>query len=87
MLYSFFITQWYSPSPGDWTEQVKLDLDDFNIPCDFDYIERKLKTVVRHIEENSKSIYRQWIYIDFESIPGLKDPFPPPPSSFNNWVQ
>ena len=41
MLYSFFTTQWYSPSPGDWTEQVKLDLDDFNIQCDFEYIERK----------------------------------------------
>ena len=43
MLYSFlfFITQWYSPSPGDWTEQVKLDLDDLNIQCDFYYIEKK----------------------------------------------
>ena len=41
MLFSFFITQWYSASPGDWTEQVKLDLDDLNIQCDFYYIEKK----------------------------------------------
>ena len=33
MVYSFFITQWYSPSKGDWTEQVKEDLMDFDIPC------------------------------------------------------
>ena len=25
MLYSCFITQWHNPSPGDWTEQIKLD--------------------------------------------------------------
>ena len=41
MVFSFFITQWYSPSPGDWTEQVKEDLSDFNIPCSFDLIEKK----------------------------------------------
>ena len=41
MVFSFFITQWYSPSPGDWTEQVKEDLSDFNIPCSFELIETK----------------------------------------------
>ena len=41
MVFSFFITQWYSPSPGDWTEQVRQDLNDFNIPCSFDLIESK----------------------------------------------
>ena len=39
MLYSFFITQWHNPTKGDWTEAVKEDLKDFNIPCDFEYIE------------------------------------------------
>ena len=43
MVYSFFITQWYNPSKGDWTEQVKLDLQEFNIPIDFDYISSKSK--------------------------------------------
>ena len=41
MVYSFFITQWYSPSKGDWTEQVKEDLMDFNISSSFDFIESK----------------------------------------------
>ena len=41
MLYSFFITQWYNPCKGDWTEQVKEDLNDLEIACSFDYIERK----------------------------------------------
>ena len=29
MLYSFFLTQWHTPSKGDWTEQVKADLEEF----------------------------------------------------------
>ena len=41
MLYSFFITQWYRPSKGDWTEQVKADLEEFSTPEDFDYISGK----------------------------------------------
>ena len=41
MLYSFFITQWYNPCKGDWTEQVNEDLNDLEITCSFDYIERK----------------------------------------------
>ena len=43
MLYSFFITQWHTPSKGDWTEAVKKDLKDFNIPCSFDFIIGKSK--------------------------------------------
>ena len=43
MLYSFFITQWHRPTRGDWTEQVKSDLREFNIPIDFDYIRSKSK--------------------------------------------
>ena len=43
MLYSFFITQWNNPTQGDWTEQVKKDLMDFQIPCSFDEIKKKSK--------------------------------------------
>ena len=31
MVYSFFITQWYSPCKGDLTDQVRQDLIDFSI--------------------------------------------------------
>ena len=43
MLYSFFITQWQNPTKGDWTEQVQVDLLDFNIPCSFSYIQSMTK--------------------------------------------
>ena len=43
MLYTFFITQWTQPTKGDWTEQVKLDLAEFQIPCSFEYIQNKSK--------------------------------------------
>ena len=43
MLYSFFKTQWLNPSKGDWTEQVKADLKEFEIPIDLDFISSKSK--------------------------------------------
>ena len=43
MLYNVFITQWNYPSKGDWTEQVKIDLEDLNIPCSFNFIKSKSK--------------------------------------------
>ena len=41
MLYKFFIMQWYQPCRGDWTETVKKNLEEFDIPCDFTYIKSK----------------------------------------------
>ena len=49
MLYSFFITQLYNPTPGDWTEQVKLDCKDLKIPFDFEYIRSKSKETFKKI--------------------------------------
>ena len=49
MLYAFFITQWHNPTKGDWTEQVKVDLEDFDIPCSFEYIEKKSKDAFKRI--------------------------------------
>ena len=49
MLYSFFITQWNSPSKGDWTEIVKKDLEDFSIPCSFEYIRSKSKDAFKKL--------------------------------------
>ena len=43
MLYSFFITQWLQPTRGDWTEQIKQDMEDFNIPTSFEPIQAKSK--------------------------------------------
>ena len=38
MLTKFFHVQWKYPSPGEWTEQVKVDLADFGIEMDLDTI-------------------------------------------------
>ena len=41
MLYKFFITPWYQPCRGDWTEEVQQNLKEFDIPCDFEDITTK----------------------------------------------
>ena len=43
MLYTFVITQLYNPTPGDWSEQVKMDCEDFNIPFNFNFMRSKSK--------------------------------------------
>ena len=52
MLHKFFITQWkYPTNKQDWTQQVKIDLQDFQIPVDLDFIKSKssyaFKTLVK----------------------------------------
>ena len=49
MLYTFFKTQWFNPSKGDWTEQVKVDLQEFGIQADFEFISRKSKETLKKI--------------------------------------
>ena len=43
MLSTFFKTQWYNEIEGDWTKQLKIDLDEFGLPCDFSYYKSKSK--------------------------------------------
>ena len=57
MLYSFFITQWHNPSPGDWTEQIKLDLKDLEIPCDFKFIQSKSKYSFKRLVKARANVY------------------------------
>ena len=51
MLYKFFITQWFNPDKGDWSELVKEDLKDFGINNDFELIKKMkpkmFKTLVK----------------------------------------
>ena len=49
MLYSFFLTQWHTPSKGDWTKQVKADLEEFKIPCSFEHILSKSKEAFKRL--------------------------------------
>ena len=41
MLSKFFHCQWLDGKAHDWTEQVKNDLEDFNLPVDLDIIQKK----------------------------------------------
>ena len=34
---------------GDWTEQVKIDFEDFLIPLDFDFIKKKSKECFKNL--------------------------------------
>ena len=43
MMSIFFFTQWANPTRGDWSEQVKIDLEEFEIPINFEEIKSKSK--------------------------------------------
>ena len=38
MLQKFFITQWNNPTKGDWTETVKENLEEMEIPVNLEFI-------------------------------------------------
>ena len=57
MLFTFFLTQWYNPTRGDWTEQVKEDLEDFKIPCDFKFIKSKSKESFKRLVKTKAKEY------------------------------
>ena len=52
MLCKFFVTQANQPCKGDWTEAVKRDLEQFNIPYDFNYLKSKSKDAFKRIVKN-----------------------------------
>ena len=41
MLHRFFTAQWKYPTSQDWTEQVRGDLEDFEILVDLEFIRSK----------------------------------------------
>ena len=44
MLYQFFIAQWkYPAGKNEWTQQVKMDLTDFDRPTDLEAFKAKVK--------------------------------------------
>ena len=49
MISIFFSTQWNNPCRGDWSEQIKIDLKDFGIDCNFDEIRSKSKDSFKHL--------------------------------------
>ena len=57
MVYKFFLVQWKYPSRNDWTEQVKIDLEDFGLKPDLDYIKTKSKEGFKTIVKNKAKEY------------------------------
>jgi hypothetical protein len=57
MLYSFFLTQFYNPTPGDWTEQAKLDFADLDIPLDFEVLKKKSKESFKSLVKRKAEEY------------------------------
>ena len=49
MLYKFFSAQWKYPVKNDWTEQVKLDLEEFEISSNLEWIRSKSKLVFKKL--------------------------------------
>ena len=81
MLYTFFITQWNNEVEGDWTKEIKLNLEEFGIPCDFTYlksmstlslknmVKRKAKEVALNLlqkKQNSHSKMNQLYYSELK---------------------
>ena len=57
MLHKFFLIQWLIPSRGDWTETVKRDLEDRDIPCDFGFFKSKSQETIKKIVKRKTREY------------------------------
>ena len=57
MLYQFFIVQWNNPTKGDWTETVKVDMADFEIPINFESLKSKSKNAFKQLVKRKAEEY------------------------------
>ena len=57
MINQLFKAQWHNPTRGDWTESVKSDLEDFDIPIDLEMIKSKSKEVFKKIVKKKAAEY------------------------------
>ena len=57
MLYKFFITQWEQWAKLDWTEQVRVDLKDFNIPVSLEFVKSKSKYTFKKLVKQQMKKY------------------------------
>ena len=64
MLKKFFQAQWRYPTSGDWTEQVKQDLEDFEIECDLDFLRSKSKESFTNIVKRKATEYALYTYLE-----------------------
>ena len=71
MLYSFFMTRWHNELQGDWTKEIRLNLEEFGIPCDFEYIRSTPKlSFKQQIKRRAKEYSKRKTILD---IPFLQE--------------
>ena len=74
MVYSFFVTQWNSPTKGDWTELVQKDLEDLGIPSSFQFIRSKSKEAFKNlVKAKAKEYALKILQIKQNSHKKMKD--------------
>ena len=58
MLFKFFSVQWkYPTNKQNWTEQVKGDLEDFEIPVDLELIKSKSEFAFKSLVKKNSKVY------------------------------
>ena len=67
MLAKFFLTQWKYPSPGDWTEQVKEDLNDFGMLADFDFMRSKSRDSFKNLVKKKAVEYAFYSFMEMKN--------------------
>ena len=51
------MTKWFNETIGDWTQQIKLDLEELDIPCNFDFIQSKSTTAFKELVKRKAKSY------------------------------
>ena len=57
MEYKFFKCQWDHPTTNDWTEQVKMDLQEVGIPASLEFLTSKSKNVFKDLVKHKIKIF------------------------------
>ena len=57
MIHRVFMMQWKQPVKSDWTEQVKVDLFDFNIQPNLDVIKKQFKNAFKKLVKEQAHIF------------------------------
>ena len=68
MMSIFFFTQWANQTKGDWSEQLKEDMKDFEIPINFDEIKSKSKEAFKSMVRIKAKEYALKILTEKQAI-------------------
>ena len=76
MVRRVFSIQWNNPLQGDWVLLIKMDLLDFELPCDFNWVSSKTKeTYKRIVKEKATTFTLQELLHKKQGYSELKELF------------